>query len=63
MGSNTSIDEAIRAGQNGETENRSPRTPCTEPKVVRLPDQIRRQPKPPVTTDDPDGFDPGPAAA
>ena len=53
-----------RAGQDGEIDDRSPETPCTEPKVLPFPDRMRRRrPRHPVGIDDPDGPDPGPSAA
>jgi hypothetical protein len=52
------------AGWEGEIDDRSPETPCTEPKVLPIPNRVRRrQPRHPVGLDDPDGSDPGPFAA
>jgi hypothetical protein len=51
------------AVQDGGIDKHAPESSCTEPKVVRFPDRVQRQPRHPVRIDDPDGSDPGPSAA
>lgn len=55
--------DRLDPGRDGEINDHSPETPCTEPKVLPFPERIRRRPRPPVRIDHPDGPEPGPSAA
>jgi hypothetical protein len=52
-----------QAVRDGEIDKHAPESSCAEPKVLRFPDRVQRQPRRPARIDDPDGSDPGPSAA